>query len=189
MQYNDPNHPVSQMQGLVDGILHHHANDLSPTQQQQLQGYQQHLSQNGQYYQQNPDQMQGVFNGIVSAAAPFIINYGINAILNRGAQGTGGGGYMPAAGAGGYMPAAGAGGYGGGYPSNSGLGGLISGALPGIIAGLTGGSGTGSSGGGLGGILGGSGAGGLGGILGGTGGGGFGGPQQPPSNQGGQTTL
>jgi len=173
------------MQGLLDGLLGNHAQDMTPEQHQQLQGYQQHLNQNAGYYQQNPDQMQGVFNGILGAAAPFILNYGINAILNRGQQG-GQGGYMPSSG---YAPT---GGYGG-YQGQSPLGGLISGALPGIISGLSG-----QQSGGLGGILGGTQGGGLGGILGGLAGGnqqpnvggqqgGFG--EQPPLRSPGETSL
>jgi hypothetical protein len=193
------------MMGLIDGILGNHSQDLSPDQQQQLSGLRNQLQQNPGYYQQNPDQMQGIFNGILGLAAPFILNYGINAIMNRGQQGGQGGlmpssgGYAPAGGyapTGGYAPSGGFGGLTGGAQSP--LGGLIAGALPGIIGGLAGGS----QGGGLGGILGGQQGGQQGGDLGGlingllggqqggqTGGeqGGFG--EQPPLRPPGSTSL
>jgi hypothetical protein len=197
-------HPVGQMQGMLDGLLNNHSQDMTPQQQQQLQGYQQHLSQNADYYAQNPNQMQGVFNGIISAAAPYILNYGINALINRGLGGNASGGnYMPTGGgnSGNYMPATGgnSGNYmptGGSYPSGGmgGLGGLISGALPGIISGLSGSQGSQGGQGGL--DLGGL-AGDLGGLFGGSQGGGgvIGGGSQgsgsgePPLQGGNQTTL
>jgi len=137
-------HPVGQMYGLIDNILGAHKNDLAPAQQQQLHGYKNELQQNASYYQQNPDAMQGLINGIISVAGPLILNYGVNAILGRGSQGAAGGypaqGGIPAQGGyapqGGYMdPNAGFGGLGGG------LGGLIGSALPGLIGGAIGGSG------------------------------------------------
>ena len=144
-------HPVGQMYGLIDNILGAHKNDLAPAQQQQLHGYKNELQQNASYYQQNPDAMQGLINGIIAIAGPLILNYGVNAILGRGSQGAAGGypaqGGVPAQGGypvqgggypaqGGYTdPNAGFGGLGGG------LGGLIGAALPGLIGGAIGGSG------------------------------------------------
>jgi len=158
------NHPVGHMMGLIDNVLGNHAQELSPQQQQQLGGFRNQLQQNPGYYQQNPDQMQGIFNNILGVAAPFILNYGINAILGRGQQGQAGG-FMPGGSQPGYAP----GGYApGGYvpPDQMPLGGLIAGALPGIL-------------GGLGGILGG--------VAGGNQGGNIGGQQVPDfgGNQGG----
>jgi len=190
-------HPVGHMMGLIDSILGNHGQDLSPEQQQQLGGFRNELQQNPGYYQQNPDQMQNIFNSILGVAAPFILNYGINAILGRGQQGGLAGGLMPGGSApsGGYQPGfAPSGGYQPGYAPSGGdqpgyapgggqdpLGGLIAGALPGILGGLGGilGGQAGGNQGGLGGILGGQ--------AGGNQGGNFGGQQAPDfgGNQGG----
>ncbi len=136
-QYNaNPQHPMSQMHGLIDNLLGRHGDDMTPEQRQELNGYKQHLTQNQSSYAQNPQGMQNVFNGVLRVAAPFIIGYGVNALLGGGQQGGsyGGGSYAPN-----YGGASG--GLGGG------LGGLITGALPGIIGGLGGGGGLPSSGG------------------------------------------
>ena len=145
MQNSD--RPVGEAYGLIDSILGNHAQDLQPNQQQDLQGLRDQLQQNQGYYQQNPDAMQNLINSIIAIAGPLILNYGVNAILNRGNQGGQGGypaqggypGGMPGLGGQGGLPAQGGG--QGGYPGFSGSGGLgdlIGRALPGLIGGAGG---------------------------------------------------
>ncbi|MDQ2807712.1 MAG: hypothetical protein M3Z04_12520 [Chloroflexota bacterium] len=188
----------SQVTSIINTILHHHQNDLDPTQVQQLRGLETHVSQNAQQYQQNPQAMQGIIQAIISIAGPLLLSYGVNAIMNRPRSGQSGGvQQQPGLGGlggliggltggltggqqqpayGGQQPAYGgqpgydpnAGGY---VPSNGGIGDLIGGVLPGLIGGALPGI--------LGGILGGGGSsgaqtggssGGLGGLFGGGGG-------------------
>lgn len=194
----------TQVKSVIDTILHHHQNDLDPTQVQQLRGLETHVSQNAQQYQQNPQAMQGIIQAIISIAGPLLLSYGVNAIMNRPQSGqsggvqqqpglgglggligglTGGltGGQQQQPAYGGQQPAYGGQqpGYdpnAGGYaPSNGGIGDLIGGVLPGLIGGALPGI--------LGGILGGGGSGaqtggssgGLGGLFGGAQGGAQGG--------------
>jgi len=167
---DEHHYTVGQLNSIISSVLTNHAQDLAPDQQQQLQGYAQQLNANPGYFQQNPQAMQSLFNAILSIAAPFIIGYGINHLMNRGQGGQAGGqagggifGGQPGGQAGGGIfgggggQGGGGGLFGGGQAGGSigsGLGGLIAAALPGIIGGLLGGAasnaiGGGSQGGGL----------------------------------------
>ena len=194
-----------QVSSIIENILHHHQNDLEPTQAQQLRSLESHVNQNAQQYQQNPQAMQGIIQAIISIAGPLLLSYGVNAIMNRPRSGQSGGvqqapdlgglggliggltggltGGQQQPAYGGQQPAYGgqpsydpnAGGY---VPSNGGIGDLIGGALPGLIGGALPGILGGILGGGSGTQAGGS-SGGLGGLLGGQTGGNQGGGATP----------
>ncbi|HMA33672.1 MAG TPA: hypothetical protein VKY74_04250 [Chloroflexia bacterium] len=154
---DEHHYTVGQLNSIISSVLTNHAQDLAPDQQQQLQGYAQQLNANPGYFQQNPQAMQSLFNAILSIAAPFIIGYGINHLMNRGQGGQAGGQAGGGIFGGGGGQGGGGGLFGGGQAGGSigsGLGGLIAAALPGIIGGLLGGAasnaiGGGSQGGGL----------------------------------------